>query len=147
MKKQEPDPMLTQRIGRVVQAARKHLGINQTALAPKLGIDQSGLSRVESGRQALTAVQWFTFCDIAGIAADSAILGSFELSRPESAMRLPSRYSFESHSKVRSLLPLLSFAQNSMGERAFSSFLEEKRIHEDFFLNLNARINFNFTLE
>jgi transcriptional regulator with XRE-family HTH domain len=147
MKKAEPDQIVIMRIGKLLQAARKHLGMNQTAVAPQLGLDQSALSRVESGKQMLTATQWFTFCNLAGISPDSLSSGVIELDRPESAIRLPARYAFERHSKVRSLLPILHFARNSLGERGFDSFLEDKGIDEDFFLNLTAEINFNFTID
>lgn len=147
MKKAEPDRMLIQKIGQILQATRKHLGLNQTAVAPQLGLDQSALSRVESGKQMLTATQWFTFCGLAGISPDSLTFGLIELDRPESAIRLPARYAFEKHSKVRSLLPMLDFARATLGERGFNSFLEDRKIDPEFFINLNAAINFNFTLD
>lgn len=147
MKKAEPDRMLIQRIGQILQATRKHLGLNQTAVAPQLGLDQSALSRVESGKQMLTATQWFTFCNLAGISPDSLTYGTIELDRPESAIRLPTRYAFEKRSKVRSLLPMLDFARATLGERGFNSFLEDRKIDPEFFVNLNAEINFNFTLD
>jgi transcriptional regulator with XRE-family HTH domain len=147
MKKAEPDQIIIMRIGKLLQASRKHLGLNQTAVAPQLGLDQSALSRVESGKQMLTASQWFTFCNLAGISPDALTYGVIELDRPESAIRLPARYSFEKRSKIRSLLPMLDFAQSTLGERGFNSFLEDKGIDSDYFLNLNAEINFNFTLD
>jgi transcriptional regulator with XRE-family HTH domain len=147
VKKAEPDRILIQRIGQILQATRKHLGLNQTAVAPQLGLDQSALSRVESGKQMLTATQWFTFCSLSGISPDSLTFGFIELDRPESAIRLPSRYAFEKRSKVRSLLPMLDFARATLGERGFNSFLEDRKIDPEFFINLNAAINFNFTLD
>jgi transcriptional regulator with XRE-family HTH domain len=147
MKKAEPDQLVIMRIGKLLQATRKHLGMNQTALAPQLGLDQSALSRVESGKQMLTAHQWFTFCNIAGISPDSLTFGFVELSGRESAIRLPSRYSFEKRSKVRSLLPMLDFAKTTLGERGFNVFLDDRKLDPDYFLNLDAEINFNFTLD
>jgi transcriptional regulator with XRE-family HTH domain len=147
VKKAEPDRILVLRIGKLLQATRKHLGLNQTAVAPQLGLDQSALSRVESGKQMLTATQWFTFCSLAGISPDALTFGVIELDRPESAIRLPARYAFEKRSKVRSLLPMLEYARNSLGERGFNAFLEDHKLDTDFFVNLNAEINFNFTLD
>lgn len=49
-------------IGREVRRHRKSAKVRQTALAPILGLDQSALSRVESGKQTLTAAQWVLFC-------------------------------------------------------------------------------------
>jgi len=147
VKKAEPDQIVIERIGRILQATRKHLGLNQTAVAPQLGLDQSALSRVESGKQMLTATQWFTFCGLAGISPDSLTYGMIELDRPESAIRLPARYAFEKRSKVRSLLPMLDFARATLGERGFNSFLEDRKVDPEFFINLNAEINFNFTID
>lgn len=49
---------INQVIGERIKIQRCKRGINQTQLAPVLGLDQSALSRVESGRQQLTAAQW-----------------------------------------------------------------------------------------
>lgn len=49
-------------VGRLVKTARTNARINQTVLAPKLGLDQSALSRVENGHQSLTAAQWVQLC-------------------------------------------------------------------------------------
>jgi transcriptional regulator with XRE-family HTH domain len=147
VKKAEPDQIVIERIGRILQATRKHLGLNQTAVAPQLGLDQSALSRVESGKQMLTATQWFTFCGLAGISPDALTYGLIELDRPESAIRLPARYAFEKHSKVRSLLPMLDFGRATLGERGFNAFLEDRKVDPEFFINLNAEINFNFLID
>lgn len=147
LKKAIPDRIVIQRIGQILQATRKHLGLNQTAIAPQLGLDQSAFSRVESGKQMLTATQWFTFCNLTGISPNSLTLGQIELNQPESAIRLPTRYAFERRSKVRSLLPMLDFAKATLGERGFDSFLEDRKVDPEFFVNINAEINFNFTLD
>jgi transcriptional regulator with XRE-family HTH domain len=62
-KKIDPDSDYAKAIGRYLQRIRKTQDLNQTTLAPLLGLDQSALSRVESGYQQLTAVQLFVFCD------------------------------------------------------------------------------------
>lgn len=45
-------------IGVLVWIIRKRLGMRQTEMAKLLGLDQSALSRVENGRQELSAWQW-----------------------------------------------------------------------------------------
>ena len=147
MKKLEPDQIINIQIGKLLQATRKHLGLNQTAIAPQLGLDQSAMSRVESGKQILTATQWFNFCKIAGISPDCLMYGTVELNHLESAMRLPPRFSFEKHTKVRALSPMLEYARIKLGERGFDAFLDECKIDPDFFLNLSAEINFNFVID
>lgn len=54
---------LNHEIGAFVQATRKANGWKQTEIAKRLGLDQSALSRVENGKQSLTAAQWVTFCE------------------------------------------------------------------------------------
>lgn len=66
LKKVKHDQEVVKLIGRLVCKDRKRCGMNQTELAPLLGIDQSALSRVESGKQALTAVQWFELSQAVG---------------------------------------------------------------------------------
>lgn len=147
MKKASPDLQMIHRIGEMVRAARRHRGMNQVLVAPKLGLDQSALSRVESGKQMLTASQWFAFCELVGISLESPALGYFEFKQTESAVALPKRYAFEKRTRVRALLPMLEYAKNTLGESAVDSFLRRVKINPDFFVNLNAAINFNFTLD
>lgn len=147
MEKAHTDPIAQERIGDILRVTRRHLGINQMEVAPRLGLDQSALSRVESGKQILTHAQWLVFCRYAGISPEATSLGTIEPEQPESAIRLPERYAFEKHSKVRSLLPILSYAKSTLGDGGFRSFLEANKLHADYFLNLNAEINFNFTID
>lgn len=147
LKEMEPDDAIAMRIGKLLQATRKHLGLNQAVVAPILGLDQSALSRIESGKQHLTASQWLTFCQRAEILPDCLTHGVFELAQKESAICLPPRYAFEKGSKVRSLLPLLDFAKETLGERGLARFFSDIKLDPDFFLNLSATINFNFTID
>lgn len=139
--------LVNQRIGRLLQATRKHLGLSQSVIAPQLGLDQGGLSRVESGKQLLTAAQWFKFCTFTGVSLNAVMDGLIEIRERDSAMRLPKKFNFEKHSRVRSLIPILQFSRDSLGERSLNSFLEAQKLSTDYFANLEARINFNFTID
>lgn len=57
-------------IGGIVRDIRKERKIQQTVLCKALGLDQSALSRVENGRQVLTAAQWVLFCRTMGVMGD-----------------------------------------------------------------------------
>jgi transcriptional regulator with XRE-family HTH domain len=58
---------LDKNIGAFLRKMREEAEYNQTELAPLLGLDQSALSRVESGKQQLTAGQLVTFCHAVGL--------------------------------------------------------------------------------
>lgn len=49
--------------GSYISRVRRRNKVQQTKLGDILNLDQSAMSRVESGKQTLTAIQWFTFCD------------------------------------------------------------------------------------
>lgn len=51
-------------IGGIVRKERDQARLSQMDLCATLGIDQSALSRIESGKQQLTASQWVLFCEV-----------------------------------------------------------------------------------
>jgi transcriptional regulator with XRE-family HTH domain len=53
-------------IGMTVKRLRNKAGINQSYVAEAIGLDQSALSRVEKGKQALTASQIFGLREVPG---------------------------------------------------------------------------------
>jgi transcriptional regulator with XRE-family HTH domain len=53
-------------IGLIVRQARKDSKLNQTQICKALGLDQSAFSRVENGKQMLSAAQWVLFCQAVG---------------------------------------------------------------------------------
>ena len=143
-------PQIMNRIGHTVELVRKHLGLNQRDIAPRVGLDQSAFSRVESGKQVLTHPQWLAFCELTGVSPDATASGWFELKSLESApsaMKLPDRYAFEKHIRVRALLPLIDYAKSALGQRGWDTFLEGVRMNPDYFACLNASINFNFAVD
>ncbi len=67
-------------IGEIVRDIRKHRNLNQTEVCKAIGLDQSALSRVESGKQQLTAAQWVLFCRKLRIKADLITMVNQEMS-------------------------------------------------------------------
>lgn len=49
------------KIGRIIQARRKALGMKQEELAQKLGISRGGLANIETGRQNMLVHQLYRF--------------------------------------------------------------------------------------
>lgn len=54
-------------IGAQIKDLRKKHGLNQVQFCKHIGLDQSALSRVESGRQQLTAAQWVCTSMLLGV--------------------------------------------------------------------------------
>ena len=53
---------LNKTIGTHLKEIRKEEKLTQNEVAKAIGLEQSALSRVECGKQPLTAAQWVLFC-------------------------------------------------------------------------------------
>jgi transcriptional regulator with XRE-family HTH domain len=150
------EQQVSAKLSKIMRAARKRLGLTQVAVARKMGITQGSLSKLESGQLVASAPQWFTFCEFTGISADSLITGYIERNRPamlrdvsadESGYRIPKRYSTNSGSKVRAMLPFLHFFQQKLGETRLSQFLVSLGLDPDFFVDLDNQLSLNFCVD
>jgi transcriptional regulator with XRE-family HTH domain len=138
-----------------MRAARKRAGLTQTGVSSELGISQSALSKMESARLIPSAPQWFAFCDIASISADSLTLGYIERNKPaslgrgeiEGGFRLPRQFAEFRGSKVRAVMPFIIVFKEIFGEEKFNQYLESLKLDADFFMDLDNQINLNFCLE
>src|SRR4051812_23679776 len=107
-----------------MRAARKRIGLTQMGVAQALGISQSALSKMESARLIPSAPQWFAFCEITTISADSLTLGYLERNKPalltnaevEGGFKLPKRFAEFRGSKVRAVMPFLIVFKETLGE-------------------------------
>ena len=54
-------------IGKIFKAERERLGLSQRAFAPLIGVTQTGLSKIESGRNWPTRTTIDSFCRYAKI--------------------------------------------------------------------------------
>jgi transcriptional regulator with XRE-family HTH domain len=141
------------KIARIMRAARKQAGMNQMDLARKIAISQSALSKFENAHLIPSAPQWFVFCEVMGISADSLTLGYLDhihpvtLNAAPSGFKLPKRYSEQRGSSVRATLPFVAHFVSHHGEAAFNSLLSAQKIDPDFFVDLNNQLNINFCLD
>jgi transcriptional regulator with XRE-family HTH domain len=145
---------LQKQISRLMRGCRKILGLSQKTVAAELGLDQSGLSRVESGLQDLTAPQWFVFCQLVGISPDSLRLGYIEMPAQirfklsdRKGIRLPERFSHHAHSKIRSAVPIASYCEEVLGSPEFNRYMESVGVDSDLLIDLNGPININFIMD
>lgn len=57
-------------VARELTRLRQRCGLSQTALSQELGIDQSTVSKVESGRRNLDIVDVFSWCEALGLRSE-----------------------------------------------------------------------------
>jgi transcriptional regulator with XRE-family HTH domain len=150
--KREDSAVIVRRISRLMRGTRKHLGFSQSTIAQVLGVDQSGLSRIESGLQILTTPQWFDFCRFTGITPDSLSFGYVELERRSSDdvrshLDIAPRYNFHAYTSVRALLPLLARLESLLGSDKMEEFIKENGVDPDVFVDLNSKVNINFSID
>lgn len=155
MKKPAHDTAIMRTIGTLVRATRKQLGLVQLPVAKRLDLTQSALSRIESGRQVMTAPQWAEFCSFTGISPECIVTGYIEFVKPavlEPARQkipfaMPAKYLDERGSKVRATLPLTKFFKSIYGADGFVKYCETNKIDPDFFVNLDNQINVDFSFD
>lgn len=140
---------------RIIRAARKQLSLTQTEVAAHLGVSQSALSKLENGILVPSAPQWFDFCRMTGISTESLLTGVIERNRPaalengsrEGTFKLPKKYATDRGSKVRAMLPFLTFLKTALGERKAREFIKSMKLDPDFFVDLDHQISLGFCLD
>lgn len=145
---------IQQNIGKIMRALRKEQGMSQKEMATFVGLSQSDVSRLESGKQSMSLCDWLAYCEKMGIMADSAKIGYYE--RPSKTklldlndpnpFKLPRKYLRDRGSKVRSSKLYMNFFTLSSGEAEVQKFLEFHKVDPDFFMNLDNQINASFPL-
>lgn len=135
-----------QKVGRLIRATRKHLGLSQTAVAKMLGMDQSALSRIETGQQNLSVLEWYEFCNFSKISLNCLNFGYVE-GLLQSDIRVPKRYRSDQNTKVRGILPILDFFEKKQGTGSLNLFLKERAIDPDLILNLDANVSTTLIVE
>ena len=56
-------------LGEMLRAQRSALGIQQTELAARLGVNQAFVSKSERGQRRLEVVEWIMLCEALGVSA------------------------------------------------------------------------------
>lgn len=149
------DQATARRIARIMRASRKRNGLTQQKVAAKLGISQGALSKMEHGLLIPSAPQWFDFCEMTHIPAESLKTGFIDrlervtLSdcRPDVGFKVPRIYGESCGSKVRALMPLVRYFRKAAGDDTFEAFCRAKKIDPDFFLDFDNQINLNVMLD
>jgi transcriptional regulator with XRE-family HTH domain len=138
-----------------MRAARKKNTFTQQAVASRLGISQGALSKMENGFLVPSAPQWFEFCEMTAISADSLTMGfidrntsaTLEQRNVEVPFKVPRAYLDNRGSKVRAMLPFLSYFRSVMGEEKLGEYFRHLKLDPDYFVELDNQINLNFCLD
>ena len=143
----------THNLSKLIRVSRKEFGISQIDLAQKMDLSQSAISKIENGSLMPSALQWLAFCEMVKIDPNSLVQGYID--REENAgferkknlnFKVPVGYLDHPGSNVRGIKGFSSLLDYSVGKGAFSSFCVENKIDPDYFVCLDNRINFDFTL-
>ncbi len=140
------------KISLIMRSARKFKGITQQDLAKALGCSQSALSKMENGVLIPSAPQWFSFCCVTEIPAYSLVHGfidrqiNAELKSGKiiNGHSLPARYLNDRGIKVKHANPFLAFIKEKFGVKEYGSFLKKCKLTQDFFIDYDNQISFNF---
>ena len=136
---------MNQNIGAALRKLRKTAGISQEVLAKFLGLHQAALSRIEQGQQSLVPAQLDFLAHYFGIEISSLITGQINFwqvaERFGRSPPIPVRYQEHLHSKVRELLPLLSFYRHVLGEEETHTLLSKLSLESISYLSPDHRIS------
>lgn len=149
------EKLSAERIATLMRAARKRAGLGQVDIAQKLGISQGAVSRTEHGILIPSAPIWFDFCKLTDISPDSLVTGFIEKSSPAllespqgtAGFKIHSRYTTDRGSKIRAMLPFLSFFESIYGSQGMKQFLASIRVDPDFIVDHDNQINLNFCMD
>lgn len=143
------------KIAALMRAARKKMRLTQVEVSKRLQISQSALSKIESGLLIPSAPQWFEFCEMTGISADSLMSGLIERNRPavlesgnaDLGFKVPKMYLENRGSKVRAMLPFLSYFEEVAGSKKVDEYFARIKMDRDIFTDLDTQISLQFCLD
>lgn len=149
------EQQVAQKIASLMRASRKRAGMTQVEVSKVLQISQSALSKIESGILIPSAPQWFEFCGTTGISPDSLTTGLIEHQTPATLQhgthgihfKLPKMYHNNRASKMRAMLPIVTYFRNAVGEEKFEAYFKKIKMDSEMVYDLDAQVSLNFFLD
>jgi len=144
----------TSTLGRLMKAARKFKKFNQADVAKAIGCSQSALSKMEHNLLVPSAPQWFLFSRFTGIPPESLEKGiidrkvkvKFNSTEVSLGFKIPKKYRQYRSMKVRELHPFITFLEKK-GKNKKEAFFQHMGLEEEFFLDFDNLVNFQFLLD
>lgn len=136
----------------IIISARKKKGLTQADLSKHLNIAQSTISRIEAETLTPSVFMWFEIAKFLEIPIESISDGfidcesdsEIETGKKENGFVLKAKYSKLKCLKVRSLMPLIYFIIDKLGQDSFEKIVEEMKLDRRFFVNLDNQVNLTF---
>lgn len=138
-------------LGNTLTRLRKITGLRQVEIGRLLNLDQAGISRIESGFQSLTPQDLTTLAEHFGITLDGFFSGKINYWKVAEKfgrkLPLPMRYLEKPYSRVREILPLLLFLNETQGDGFVAEYLAEFDLDSFLFSNPDQQIGVNCLLD
>lgn len=138
-------------IGETIHRLRRCARVTQIKLGTVLGLHQTAICRIEADQQRLTTDQIKTVSEFFGISIDQIFLGqiNFWQVAQQFGTRPPfsDRYRLLPHSKVRGLLPILFFLNDTQGEKFTHHLLASYEMDSILFSDPDQPISTYFELD
>jgi len=138
-------------LGQALFRMRKCTGTSQEKMGKILSIHQTALSRIENGVQTLSAIQLYLMSEYFQVPAHDIFnqkINYWDLAeRFHQPHPYPKRYQTAYFSKVREVLPLISFLNTVSNEETARSILAQFEFDSVLFQHYDLSISVNFTLD
>jgi transcriptional regulator with XRE-family HTH domain len=140
---------------KILSSVRKSRGMTQIEVAKGLGISQSALSKLERGYLIPSVFQWFEFCKITAIPADSHVLGYVDFATEVpvdhdlsiGGFKFAKKYLHGRRSTVRTALPFVKWLEQSVGAIRAESVIKDMGADPDYFVQLDLTVSLQFILD
>lgn len=123
---------------------RKCAKLSQTEVGDLLKLHQTAIHRIESGEQNILIHDLHSFADFFGVKIDNILstrINYWELAkRFNQDVPLPTRYRTLVHSRVREVMPLLSFVRKNFDPVVFEKLMSTHGLEEFYFENPTAQL-------
>ena len=150
-----PDSPILMKTSSLFRVGRKRLGLSRSHVAAQLGVSLDHLIEIEQGLRVPAAEEWMAFCGLVELSPDVLLEGFVETLSPVELSGIPekcgyevaSRYLIHRGSKIRTLLPWVSFLRRNVGRSGFTDLCVRLGIDEDIFMDLDFQVNVNLFLD
>lgn len=152
LRKKNITPLLSQlAIGQQIKKLRQAAGLNQGQLGKILDMQQSGISRIESGEHALLASHLYLLSRYFDVDSNDILNGTFNTWKVAENFgrepRIPMRYKGQKLARMREILPLILFLNLKKGTQYTQSVLAKMGMEPVLYLGPDEEISINCLID
>lgn len=145
------DTSVNQSLGRTLHLIRKVAKISQVELGEALFINQASVSRIEKGKQAMSAEELVYAARFFSVELDALITGEIDywsLSKTfRKAPPFPERYRVFPFLRVRKVLPVLEFMKSQYGKEFVESVIQSLDLEPKLLVSPDQTMGANFEFD